>query len=250
MTDQHSEIKLDPSAPQSDASRDTRSTYRGSSDIPAVPNQPDPAGVKLFREYSIPIAGLVVVFLLLCLIGHYSSTTVDWGRTKDFTDSFRSVTQGLAFIAGGIWAYFKFVKGRTFQESLTPVVAGKFVSIDGEVFLVVTTQIKNVGLSKITFNQTGSALIIFEYTPTPSPEIHTVADSRLTSFDVFAQKDRYIEPNEIIEGQRLIAIPKSVSLAYRLELEIVSASGYTWQATTIVDKSTLTDNGFEQLLGF
>src|SRR5215213_5127270 len=123
---------------------DQQGDVSSESSVPPSNDPPDPNGVKWFREHSIPIAGLMLGFLLLCVIGHYSSTNVDWQRTKDLTDAFRKVTQGLAFIAGGIWAYFKFVKGRTFQESLTPLVAGRFAAIDGEVFLVVTTQVKNV----------------------------------------------------------------------------------------------------------
>ena len=82
-------------------------------------------------------------------------------------------------------------------------------------------------------------MIVFEYISQLDPAIITVADKRLTAFDVFNEKDRYIEPNEIIESQRLIAIPKPLKSAYRLELEILSDSGYTWRATTIVDKSIL-----------
>ena len=116
---------------------------------PPSPPQPTVAGLKYVREHSFPFLVLSLVALLVCLTAHYSSINVNWATTKDFTDAFRNVTQGLAFIAGGIWAYFKFVKGRTFQESLTPVVLGKFVSVREEVFLIVTVQIKNAGLSKV-----------------------------------------------------------------------------------------------------
>lgn len=251
MADPQDEIKAETSA-KSDKQSSATGLIPSPASLEAVNpahEEPDPEAVKWFRDHSVPIAGVILILLLLCLVGHYSSITIDWTRTKDFTDAFRNVTQGLAFIGGGIWAYFKFVKGRTFQESLTPIVTGKFASMDGAVFLVVSTQIKNVGLSKIEFNRTASALIVFEYIPAVYGEIHTVADKRLTSFDVFGEKDRYIEPNEIIEGQRLISIPGPLRLAYRLELEILSLSGFTWRATTIVDKSTLTDNTVGQLLG-
>lgn len=210
---------------------------------------PDPEGLRWFRAHSIPIAGIILIALVLCLVGHYSSVTLDWARTKEFTDALRNLVQALAFIGGGIWAYFKFVKGRTFQESLTPVVTGKFASIDGVIYLIAITQIKNVGLSKIVFNHYGSALILYEYLPSTEKEIHTVADKRLTSFEVFHEKDRYIEPNEIMEAQRFISVPGPLQLAYRLEVEILSKSGFTWRATTIVDKSSLNDNIGRELIG-
>jgi hypothetical protein len=61
-------------------------------------------------------------------------------------------------------------------------------------------------------------------------------------------KERYIEPNEIMETQRFISIPGPLKLAYRLEVEILSQSGFTWSAATIVDKSSISDNT-KQLIG-
>lgn len=211
-------------------------------------HEPIPNGIRWFREHSIPIAGVIALLLFICLVQHYSTRTINWTKTKDFTDAFRNVTQGLAFIAGGIWAYFKFRKGRTFQETLIAAVSGKIVLIDGTAHLVVATKVKNVGLSKIELSQTECALIVFEYTPGTTSEIHKATDKRLTSFDVFDETNRRIEPNEIMAQQTLIAIPGSVHLAYRLKLKIFSLSGYTWVATTIVDKSALSDNAtVEQL---
>ena len=211
---------------------------------------PIPDGIKWLREHTIPIAGVLVLVLFICLVQHYSTRTINWTNTKDFTDAFRNLAQALALITAGIWAYFKFIKGRTFQESLIPVVSGRFAAIDGSIYLIVTTQIKNVGLTEIEFSQTGSALIVFQYVPAMVSEIHAVGDERLTSFDVFDDKGRSIEPNEMVEEQTLIALPNSVQLAYRLELEILSISGNTWRATHIVDKSTLRDNAsVEQLRG-
>ena len=103
------------------------------------PPEPDPDFIKWFRENCVPIGGMAVGALLFCLLAHYGSITIDWTRTKDFTDAFANVTQSLALIAGGVWAYFKFAKGRTFQDRLIPTVNAKIVMIDGTVFLNVTT---------------------------------------------------------------------------------------------------------------
>jgi len=208
---------------------------------------PTPKPLQWIRENSLPLIAVLILLLIVCLVAHYSSIKIDWATTKDFTGAIQDIVQILAFIAGGYWAYFKFIKGRTFQESLTPAVSGRFVPLDGVIYLVVSVQIKNVGSSKIDFNRDASALILFEYIPTSGQEIHTVADKRLTSFDVFKPNDRYIEPNEIVEIQRFIAIPGQLKAAYRLEVEILSKSGFTWSATTIVDKASLRDNTTELL---
>ena len=176
------------------------------------------------------------------LVAHYSSITVDWTRTKDFTEALANVSQSFALIAGGVWAYFKFAKGRTFRDRLTPSVSGKCIAIEGTVFLVVTIQIKNVGLSRIGFNHKASSLVVFECITSEAEKVLGVVNNRLTTFQVFAGNDRYIEPNEIIERQCLMSLPRVPTIGYYLEFEVLSDSGYVWRATTIVDKSAFADN--------
>jgi len=200
-------------------------------------NEPEPDFVKWLKENCVPILGMVFGALVLCLVAHYGSTTVDWARTKDFTEAFTNVTQTLALIAGGVWAYFKFAKGRTFRNRLIPTVSGKFISIDGSVFLVVMIQLQNVGLSRIAFEQGASAIAVFEFVPAQTEEILRVKNNLLASFRVFGDTDRYIEPNEVVERQTLIALPRVSTVGYQLEFKVLSDSGYEWRATTIVDKS-------------
>lgn len=154
----------------------------------------------------------------------------------------RDLVQAAAFCAAGCWAYFKFIKGRTFQEILTPAIAGHFVLLDGVIYLIATIKIKNVGSSKVAFDRDATALILYEYTVGSDADIHAVGDRRLTLFAVFKEKGRYIEPNQDIEIQRLISVPGQLKLAYRLEVEIFSNSGIIWTAATIVDKSSVSDN--------
>jgi len=204
--------------------------------------EPDPDFIKWLKQNTVPIVGTVFGALVLCLVGRYSSVTVDWTRTKDFTEALANVTQSVALLAGGVWAYFKFSKGRTFQERLTPMVSGRFALIDRSVFLFVTTQIKNVGLSKIIIDQESSSLIIFECIPSEAKEVLSVQNNRLGSLKVFGDKDRHIEPNEIVERQCLIALPRVSNIGYQLEFEVLTDSGYTWRATSIVCRSSFADN--------
>ena len=207
----------------------------------AEPDEPDPNFIKWLKENCVPIVGTTLVALLLCLVTHYRSP-VDWTTAKDFTDAFANVTQSLALIAGGVWAYFKFAKGRTFRDRLTARVSGKFVPIDGAGFLIVTTHLHNVGLSRISFDQDLSSLVISEYVPSEPVEITSVRCNSLGTFQVFGDTDRYIEPNEIVERQTLLALPRVSTVGYQLEFEVLSDCGYVWRATTIVDKLALTHN--------
>jgi len=206
------------------------------------PPEPDPDFIKWLRENCVPIGGMAVGALMFCLLAHYGSITIDWTRTKDFTDAFANVTQSLALIAGGVWAYFKFAKGRTFRDRLIPTVNAKIVMIDGTVFLNVTTQIKNVGLAQISFNSKASTVNVFEYILSETGEITSVVTNRLTSLRVFGDEDKYIEPNELVERQDLIALPRVSTVGYQLEFEVFSESGCSWRTTTIARKSAFEHN--------
>src|ERR1044071_7363183 len=120
--------------------------------VPTTPSDPDPNFIKWLQDNAAPIVFLVTSGLLLCRIGHYSSVVIDWTKTKDFTNVLRNVTQSVAFIVGGIWAYFKFSKERTFQQRLIPLVTARFILIGGHDFLIITAQMKNVGRSRLTFD--------------------------------------------------------------------------------------------------
>jgi hypothetical protein len=205
----------------------------------AEPGEPDPNFIKWLKENCVPIAGTVFGALLVCLVAHYSSITFNWAKAKDFAQALANVSQSLALIGGGVWAYFKFVKGRTFQDRLTPTVSGKIVLIDGAVFLIVRTHLHNVGLSRIALDQEVSSLVVFEYVPSKTEEILSVENSRLTMFQVFGSQDRYIESNEIVEAKRW---PRVSRVGYQLELKVLSESGYIWRATCIVGKSAFTHN--------
>jgi len=217
-----------------------------SPDSSSTPDQvsdgPVPRPLQWIKDNGLPITGLLLLVSLLCLIAHYSSIRIDWPTTHAFTGSVQNVVQVLALCAGGCWAYFKFSKGRTFQQSLTPIVTGRFVILEDLVYLIATIQIKNVGSSRIDFDRQGSALILYEYVASPDAEVRAVKNKRLTSFDVFErERERYVEPKETIEVQQFIAIPGPVKLAYRLEADILSTSGFMWSAANIVDKACLGD---------
>ena len=209
----------------------------------AAPDEPLPGPLQFVRENSLPITGVLLLFCLCCLVAHYARIKIDWPTTHEFTGAIQNTVQVFAICAGGCWAYFKFVKARTFQQSLTPGVVGRFVKLDGMVYLIATVQMKNVGSSRIDFDRDASALILYEYIASSASAVHAVIDKRLTSFAMFeAQKERYVEPNEAIEIQQFILVPGQPRLAYRLEVDIFSTSGFIWRAMSIVPKTPLRDN--------
>jgi hypothetical protein len=132
---------------------------------------------------------------------------------------------------------FKFLKGRTYQESLIPLVSGRFLTIDSQTYLVANISVKNVGQSVVKFAPDACALRVFGYTSSASSEIVTVNDIKLAQF--IALDELSIEPNEIIEKMLFMSIPTEVRLGLRLELGIISnhRKKYKWTTSFIVERS-------------
>jgi hypothetical protein len=148
------------------------------------------------------------------------------------------ILQGIVTIAaiviGGIWAYLKYFRGRTFRPRLEPDISGVVVSHGGVSHLKVTASLKNVGLSKVDIEQKGSGLRVFSYDAAPhATEAHIAEWTRIRTFPVL-EDHQWIEPGESIEDERLIVIPEDEHLAIQLELRVVS-NGITWKERSIID---------------
>ena len=46
---------------------------------------PNPNLITWLKENSVAVVSLACLVSVFCLIGHYSSITIDWSKTKDIT---------------------------------------------------------------------------------------------------------------------------------------------------------------------
>jgi hypothetical protein len=209
--------------------------------------EPHPEWVEWFKENGIPIGGVLLMLLVFCLVSHFRFAT-GWSKARDIADTLAKVAQILAITVGGWWTYFKFMKGRTYQESLIPRVSGKLLTIDSQTYLVANIRVENIGQSVIEFAPDASTLRVFEYTSSTSSEVITVKANKLAQF--VALDNVSIEPNQIIEDMRFMNIPIEVRLGLRLELQIISnhRKKYSWRSTFLIEKSpanAIIDSGSE-----
>jgi hypothetical protein len=224
-------------------------TTPAQSDLPPAltKQEPHPKWVEWFTEHSVPICGALLMLLAFCLVSHFRAGT-GWSKARDITDTLAKVVQILAIIMAGGWGYFKFIKGRTFQESLIPTVSGKLLTIDSQTYLIVNIRVENVGQSVVEFAPDASALGVFGYMSSTSSEITTVKDDELAQFVAF--NDLSLEPNEIIQKTVFMSIPVEVKLGLRLELKIISnhRKKYNREVSSLVEKSpsgAMIDSGNE-----
>jgi hypothetical protein len=80
---------------------------------------------------------------------------------NDITKGAASIATAAAVVIGGLWAYFKFVRGRTFKPKLSIDMAGQWRSVTGvgNVFHV-RIKVTNIGASKANLRHSGTGLIV------------------------------------------------------------------------------------------
>lgn len=137
-------------------------------------------------------------------------------------DDLEKIFTILAIIIGGLWAYFNYFKGRVYRTRIEPKVSGKVFYKDDSAYLIVSAQLKNVGLSKVNLQKKGSGFRVFKYLGgSQPPGARTVKYHRLGTFSVF-NDHRWIESGETIKEEQLIRLPKSDDFAFLLEMRIVA----------------------------
>ena len=59
----------------------------------------------------------------------------------------------LATVLGGYWAYYRFVRGRTFEPRLSLAISSRCIRSDSINYVVCAMEVKNVGLSKVDIDK-------------------------------------------------------------------------------------------------
>jgi hypothetical protein len=143
----------------------------------------------------------------------------------------KTMVETAAVIVGGIWAYYKFFKGRTFKPRLELAISGKATENKSVTNVLVSVQLKNVGLSKVEISERGTALRVFTCEPAKSEG--ATEWERVTTLGAF-EKHGWIEPGETIADQALVSVAGIGHQAVKLELRLV-ANGIEWNALSIIE---------------
>lgn len=152
---------------------------------------------------------------------------------SDTLSNIESVLTSVAIVIGGAWTYFHYFKGRIYKPRLEPNVVGKVRAEPTAYYLLVTSHLKNVGLSKLTIQQEGSAIRVFACNPiSETKEVESADWTHLATFSVF-ERHSWIEPGELIEDHQLITIPRNSATVVRVDLRVVSR-GISWEVSEII----------------
>jgi hypothetical protein len=141
----------------------------------------------------------------------------------------------IAIIAGGIWTFFHYFKGRTFKPRLELKISGELQNNDNSKCLITKVRLKNVGLSKLEIKQKGTGMRIISIDEVPhSNKAKRLEGNRLRTVTIFKEHE-WIEPNEIIDDVQVFLLPNK-SKNILLDARVISKS-IAWRAKCIASYS-------------
>ncbi|MFE4727344.1 hypothetical protein [Microbacterium sp. NPDC056736] len=133
------------------------------------------------------------------LVSEADTSATPLANTKTVVEIIQSLVTTTAVVVGGIWAYFKFVKGRTLRPRLEVTIAGTWVIAEGVQHPHVTVSVKNIGTTVVRLLQEGTGLAI-EALETPQPAgKNSMVWAAGRTVRVFADHE-WIEPGETISN--------------------------------------------------
>jgi hypothetical protein len=141
-------------------------------------------------------------------------------NVKSVVDIIGTSVTAVALIIGGIWAYFKFVKGRTYRPRLEVELSGQWRLIDGKHLLQAHISVKNIGASVVTLLQNGTGLrvsVLARHQPTAPAQ---VAWESLRVFEVLVDH-AWIEPGETVSDDLLLDLGAASPLPTLFEARLV-----------------------------
>ena len=81
------------------------------------------------------------------------------------TETVSNAASSAAIIIGGVWAYFKFIRGRVFARRAELSLSLKLEERTESVYLWVTITLKNNGISKLPINENMKVVRVFGLVP-------------------------------------------------------------------------------------
>jgi len=109
----------------------------------------------------------------------------------------------VAVIIGAIWAYYKFVKGRTFRQRLKIEAEAAWIEQGKHLFIHCSVALSNIGASQFDIVQEGTALRVFTLESPTSDPSGTIVWKRVETAEIFARHS-WIEPAEKIIDDVLV----------------------------------------------
>ena len=122
-------------------------------------------------------------------------------QAKSIADIAGAIVTSGAIIVGGLWAYYRFGKERTYRPRLDVEMVGEWLTVDTRPLLLARVRVTNIGASVVRLEQRGTGLRVsrIEQVDQPGPVQWQV----VKVFPLF-EEHAWIEPGETISDDLLL----------------------------------------------
>jgi hypothetical protein len=159
----------------------------------------------------------------------------------DVTSGVLDIAQVVAILGAASWAYFKFVRGRTFAERLEASVDATAFRRAGVSGLRVRVGLTNTGASLVALTKDVNVVYVYA-TPVTDAIPGTLPEwGRHVLVAPIMEHHGWIEAQETIRDEALMIVPDHRMLAYQVEFIVGSQKNMRWTARTIVPTADAED---------
>ena len=187
------------------------------------------------------IGDIVQTFFMLAIVQSPQTGTLSTLQT--WADIAQKSAATVAILATAGWAYFKFVRGRTFRRRLELSLSGEVRRGPGIVYLLTNSTVKNIGLSKFEIDYEKSGLRVMTHASEGAVTEAKLAEWKPLSTWPVLEGQKVLEPGEPVGEELLIEVPDESFLAFRLQLWVTSTHDESWEVTAVVNLEPADDNG-------
>jgi hypothetical protein len=138
----------------------------------------------------------------------------------------------------GVWAYFNFVKSRTYYPRMQLGVSGEIRKKGDKQFLVPRVTLKNIGKSKVELNQSGSGYRVWLAMGPLEDSGEMTWSGGKPVFPIFVEH-QWIEPGESIFDELDLFALTPECVAAKIQVRLSAPIGWLWQKNTVWNCSTV-----------
>jgi hypothetical protein len=179
--------------------------------------------------------------VLTAWLAHRSASTASGLDTfKTWADGIATIVTALALITGGIWAYFKFARGRTFRPRLEIEMSGQWLKANRKHWLQARIKVKNIGASKVMLRQNGTGLKVRVLADAQSPP-PDYAKWKRAGWCIILEDHQWIEPGETVSDDLLLNLGTRRPVPVHLDARVNAGrrSKITVSARQVLPASTV-----------
>ena len=158
------------------------------------------------------------------------------GSVNDIVDILSKIITILATILAGSWAYYRFVRGRTFRPRFTLKVEGRTLRKRTTDYLLLSVKLTNIGLSKIDIEHASARLYLLQ--ADDKKKSVPVRRSYLTTARLFAAHN-WFEPGVTVHDEKLISLQSTNGAAISAVCAVTARhKALSFKSLSVVPRNT------------